>query len=110
MPALRRYLSPRIHLVRLKSKSRDAGFAILSGRFGLIGPYRKIPFYDHLLRRDEIARLLPQMVDYLIKKRYRSVYFFHEPLRRSRKIGPYCDAIRRACRLAQARLKMIEIR
>jgi hypothetical protein len=104
--ALRRYDSSRLKSVFDESRRRGAAFAILSGRYGLIGPYKKIPRYDHLLKQGEIAGLLPQMVDYLTGKGYDTVYFFHESTRRFPQIKPYCEAIKRACRLAQSRLHM----
>ncbi len=110
IPAIRRYLSPRIGEVYRKSQDNGAGFAILSGRFGLLGPYQKIPHYDHLLKKDEIAKILPQMVNYINRKGYHSVSFFHEPLKRNTKVRPYCEAIKKACRLTQSRLRMVEIK
>lgn len=109
LPAIRRYLSPRIHAVHRRSRHAGAAFAILSGEFGLLGPFQKIPHYDHLLQGGEVSGLIPQMVGYLAKKGYRSVRFFHEPERRFPQIGPYLRAVRRACRAAGVRLALVEI-
>lgn len=109
LPAVRRYMSPRIRAVHRASRRRRARFAILSGKFGLIGPYKKIPYYDHLLGANEVAGLPPQMVAYLKRKAVRSVRFFHDPVRANPRVKPYLSAIRRACRRAGVRLSMVEI-
>jgi hypothetical protein len=90
--------------------SRGAGvpFAILSGEFGLLGPYEKIPYYDHLLQAGEVAALLPRVTGYLERKGIRAVRFFHEPLRSQPMLRPYLSAITRACRLAGVRLVLSE--
>lgn len=109
MPSIRRYISARIRAVHRKSREDGAPFAILSGEFGLLGPYRKIPYYDHLLRPEEVAALLPLIVGYLVRKRVRAVRFFHDPIGKDPRLAPYIDAVTRACRLAGARLVMTEL-
>ncbi len=109
MPAVRRYVSARIRAVHRKSREDAAPFAILSGEFGLLGPYQRIPYYNHLLRADEVESLLPQVVGYLGRKGVRAVRFFHDPLRKDPRLAPYIDAIKRACRLAGARLILTEL-
>lgn len=90
-----------------ESKRAGARFAILSGRFGLLGPYQKIPYYDHLLQPDEINTLLPRMTGFLKKKGYRSVRFYHEPVRNFPQLRPYIKAIKLACRMADVRLELV---
>lgn len=109
MPAIRRYLSPRIRAVYREGRRTGAAFAILSGQFGLIGPWKRIPYYDRLLESPEIPALLPQMVRYLESKKYRAVRFYHDPLRTNPKIRPYLEAIGRACRTTGVHLTMVEI-
>ena len=109
MPSIRRYLSPRIRLVHQMSREAGSRFAILSGEFGLLGPYAQIPYYDHLLLAGEVAALVPRVAAYLSRKRIRSVRFFHEPLKGRPNLKPYLAAIRRACRLANARLVLSEL-
>lgn len=110
MPAVRRYLSPRIRAVHRMSRDAGAPFAILSGEFGLLGPYGKIPYYDHLLKAGEVTALLPRVAGYLERKGIRAVFFFHEPLAPNPQLKPYLAAIRRACRSAGARLTLSELR
>jgi hypothetical protein len=109
MPAIRRYLSPRIRAVYREGRRTGAAFAILSGQFGLIGPWKRIPYYDRLLESPEIPALLPQMVEYLRKKGFRSVRFYHDAVRTNPKIKPYLHAIALSCRRARMHLTMVEI-
>jgi len=109
MPAIRRYPSPRIRAVYRDSKRRAAGFAILSGRFGLLGPHQRIPYYDHLLQAREVPALLPQMAGYLKRKGYRTVHFYHEQVRRFPQLKPYLKAIKCACQTDDVRLKLVEL-
>lgn len=109
MPAVRRYLSPRIRLVHRMSRRAGVPFAILSGEFGLLGPYEKIPHYDHLLAMEEVAALLSRVASYLSRRGIRSVRFFHEPLKTHPRLRPYLAVISRACRQAGARLILSEL-
>lgn len=109
MPAVRRYLSPRIRAVHRMSREAGMPFAILSGEFGLLGPYERIPYYDHLLEAGEVFALLPRVTSYLERKRVRAVRFFHEPLESQPMLKPYVSAITRACRRADVRLVLSEL-
>jgi hypothetical protein len=109
IPAIRRYISSRISAVHQASRRERALFSILSGKFGLIGPWTKIPYYDHLLKPSEIPGLIPQMVGYLKDIDCVAVHFYHDPLRVDPSIRPYLSAIGRACRRASVPLLMIEI-
>jgi hypothetical protein len=108
IPAIMRYLSPRIQAVYRMSRKHGGGFAILSGKFGLLGPHRRIPYYDHLLGATEIPAILPQMSGYLKRKGFRAVRFYRDP-GRFPQLGPYLKAIKLACRMAHVRLKLVEL-
>ena len=110
LPAVRRYLSPRIRRIYRMSREAGASFAILSGRFGFLDPYQEIPCYDHLLQPDEVDSILPQMAGYLKKKGIRRVHFFHDPLEDNPELTPYREAVRKACRRARIPLTMVELK
>jgi len=110
LPAIRRYVSPRLRAVYRGSRGAGASFAILSGEFGLIGPWKRIPYYDHLLRSDEVSRLVPRLSEYLVRRKIRAVRFHHEPVRVSPRVKPYLSAIRLACRRAGVTLTMVELK
>ncbi|MEJ2746050.1 MAG: hypothetical protein P8123_10280 [bacterium] len=109
LPAIKRYISSRILAVYQASKREGALFSILSGEFGLIGPWTKIPYYDHLLKSSEVTNLIPQMVKYLQDIECPAVHFYHDSLQVDAAIKPYLSAITRACRRASVPLLMIEL-
>lgn len=59
LPAIERYLSPRIKNVYQKSLLKKTKFLIFSGEYGFIHPYSLIPYYDHLFLEREIDTFLP---------------------------------------------------
>ncbi|MGH7600908.1 MAG: hypothetical protein ACREOI_31505, partial [bacterium] len=59
IPAMQRYQSLRIRKVCQAAMELGLEFYILSGEFGLIPSQQPIPFYDHLLRPEEV----PVMVE-----------------------------------------------
>ena len=60
LPAIRRYLSPRIAVLHREARRRGSAWAfrIVSGRYGLLAPETPLPWYDHLLREDEVRPTL----------------------------------------------------
>jgi hypothetical protein len=59
LPAIERYLSPRIKNIYQRASSEKVKFLIFSGEYGFIHPYSLIPYYDHLLLEEEIEAFLP---------------------------------------------------
>jgi len=59
LPAIERYLSPRVKHCFEIANHQNLKYLILSGEYGFIQPYSLIPFYDHLLSKDDIGELLP---------------------------------------------------
>ncbi len=62
IPAIDRYLSSRIQSVYEKALSKKVPMLIFSGKFGFISPNEKIPWYDKLLKMEEVESLLPFFV------------------------------------------------
>lgn len=58
LPAIERYLSPRIKNVYERASLDNTKFLIFSGEYGFIHPYSLIPYYDHLLLEEEIETFL----------------------------------------------------
>lgn len=59
LPALKRYTNARITQVYQRSLQQNAGFIILSGKFGLLLPHQPIPWYDEALTALKLPDLLP---------------------------------------------------
>ena len=89
LPAVERYLSDRIAAVALDAERDGAGFAILSGRFGLVGPSEPLPWYDHLLQESEIDAMVPQVVERLLAWEVSDVRWFTVDPRLDPHVGRY---------------------
>lgn len=66
LPAQIRYKSDRIKKVNAIAKDKGFPFVILSGKYGILSPDEKIPYYNHLLKPKE-AGLLTKRVTQQIK-------------------------------------------
>lgn len=104
-----RYDSARIRQVQAAAASLGVGFRILSGKFGLLAPHDKVPDYDHLLRWEEIGRLLPRVVKRLARERVAAVVYFTRPLRKASAPLAYHALMEAACAAGGIRMVGIEI-
>lgn len=95
LPARDRYLSNRIQKVIGYASRDNATMMILSGKYGLISPATKIPYYDHLLQHEEILSLLPKVVKTL-SALLPSELMFYIPSNPDKTWEPYIDLIQRA--------------
>jgi hypothetical protein len=59
LPAIERYLSPRVKSIYKKASLEKVKLLIFSGEYGFLYPHSLIPFYDHLLLKDEVESFLP---------------------------------------------------
>jgi hypothetical protein len=109
MSASQRYASARIKQVHAAATSLGIGFRILSGKFGLLAPEDKVPYYDHLLRWEEIGRLLPKVVKRLAREKVSAVVYFTRPLRRASAPLAYHALMEAACAAQGIRMVAIEI-
>lgn len=57
LPARLRYLTPRIKAVGKIAKELKLPLFILSGKYGIISAEEMIPYYDHILKEEEISDL-----------------------------------------------------
>jgi len=109
LPALERYLDRRIHDLAARATVAGMSFLILSGEYGLLRPDEPIPWYDHLLRADEVEALAARMAGQLealgvTELVHHTVEAAIDPL-----IIPYRDAITLACASAGVTLRVDEI-
>ena len=65
LPAVRRYVSPRIDLSIRLARRLGLPLLILSGVYGVLRGDEGVPYYDHALQPDEVEDLLPAVVDRL---------------------------------------------
>ena len=93
MPAIKRYLSPRIHAICALAKKDNADFRILSGKYGLLSENEEIPFYDHLLMPLEARPVSKLVAAHLEAMDVQKVVFFMEPLNYDPDVAPYLICI-----------------
>lgn len=109
MEALERYDSPRIRQVHAAASCLGVGIRILSGKYGLLAPRDKVPYYDHLLRWEEIGRLLPQVSKRLARERVSAVVYFTRPLRKASAPLAYHALMDAACAANGIKMVAIEV-
>ncbi len=80
LPALERYVSERIQDVFHWSRRDDADFRILSGEFGLLGADSPIPWYDHLLKPEEVSGLAGRVAEQFKVQGLKEIVFYTGPL------------------------------
>lgn len=97
IPAIHRYQSPRIGKVFSAASCLGLRFYILSGMFGLIPPQELIPFYDHLLKPEEVPGLAELIIRQIHEYEVSGLVYFTKPLSSNRNLIPYRDALVIAC-------------
>lgn len=95
IPAIERYVSGRIEDIKSLSDSRNEDFAILSGKYGLIKPSRRIPEYDKLLREEDIEEVIPKVANFLDRESVGKVVYHTRKVEGKR--VPYYLLIKKAC-------------
>lgn len=106
LPAKARYTSGRIDSVRRLASERKVGLRILSGEFCLLHPEEPVPFYDHLLKVDEVAALSAKIASQLREQRIHKLVYFTKPAEDNPSIRPYLATIQRACDRAGVTLEV----
>lgn len=96
LPASELYLDERIGAVLAEGQRLSKAVLILSGKFGLVRPEDRIPWYDHALRSEEVDELVPQLVDSLRISEVRKIRFYALPVE-TPGWRPYHEALERAC-------------
>ncbi|HUP22603.1 MAG TPA: hypothetical protein VNB06_06645 [Thermoanaerobaculia bacterium] len=106
IPASKRYLSPRIRRVLDEAERRGVRARILSGRYGLLSPDRRIPWYDQALRSEDVPAMAAQLERQLRRLRVEVIELWARPAS-TPGWRPYHDALRHACAAAGVRLRCV---
>ena len=101
MPAVDRYLSERIRDLHDQASAEGALFRILSGEFGLLAPEQPVPWYDHLLRPNEVAALARQVAVALVDLKAEMVEYHTADPSVYPEVVSYWDVMAAACRLVK---------
>ena len=110
IPAIQRYLDPRIHKVHEVASALGLDFYILSGEYGLIPPDQPIPWYDNLLQAGEVDELVERMADQIRQYSIEGVVYFTNSTSSDRGLIPYRDAIVAACNRASCPCSVVEVK
>ncbi|HSM16459.1 MAG TPA: hypothetical protein VK845_05605 [Gemmatimonadales bacterium] len=105
LPARHRYLSKRIRYVLSLAEHGSRLAAILSGRYGLLAPDDRIPWYDQVLAPDGVEVLLPRLIEQLRSLGATSAVFYAQPPSTAG-WEPYHEALEQACRRLGIRLEV----
>lgn len=108
MSAISRYESGRILQVKAAADSLGIPFLMLSGKYGLLAPHERIPWYDHLLKWEGIGRVLPQVARRLAREKVGAVVYFTRPLQASAPLA-YHALMEAACVENDIKLISIEL-
>lgn len=106
MPAIDRYRSPRIRAVCDTARVADSPFRILSGRFGLLAPEERIPYYDQRLLPADVPAMAKRVAGQLLALGVTEVVFVSPGPEADPGVMPYREAIEIACRLAALTLRL----
>ena len=79
LPARDRYLSERINNVGKIAIEANLEFLILSGEYGLINADKEIPYYDHLLKIDEVDALADIVKKQIYELEIGEIIFYAKP-------------------------------
>lgn len=110
IPAIARYLSPRIDAARAKAEELGADFFILSGRFGLLRPTDTIPNYDYLMVSADVSAMVEKVAPLLAY--YSQVIFFERTGAPGigDDVAPYRDVVEQSvARIAKCSLERVAI-
>lgn len=108
LPAISRYSSSRIQQIFEKSDTEGHQFAILSGKYGLIRPDKEIPYYDKLLKQQDLEQMIPKVRKQLQELQASKVVYFTKEVENQR--IPYFKLLKEACQKEDIELekKIIE--
>jgi len=106
LPAVERYDSGRIRDIYRLARADGVQFLILSGEYGLLLPEEEIPYYDHLLRREEVGALVELVAHQLRVRKIKKLVYFTRPLEGSQDVRPYHDTIAAACSRAGVKFEL----
>lgn len=109
LPAIERYRSARIAAADAAAAALGVRFCILSAEYGLISPVAPIPYYDHLLTRDEIPALAQRVARQLGELGITRLVFVTRPLSVDSGAAPYGEVLAMAAASCSVPVCTIEL-
>lgn len=99
LPAHQRYLSRRIDFVAEEAVRLGLPFFIFSGKYGLLAPQDPIPYYDLLLKADQVPSMAAVLGEQLRRRDLQALRFHGWP-EDTPGWAAYHEALRQGCSLA----------
>ena len=97
LQAIERYDNDRIRATHKQALNDGVEFLILSGEYGVVNPSTQIPYYDHLLKREEVGALIERVTVQLQERQISELVYFTKPWENDPEIRPYLDTITASC-------------
>jgi len=97
LPAVARYLDPRIKTVWERAQSERRPMLILSGLLGLLRPETPIMWYDRQLTPQEVGPLVDLVAHQLLAHGVAAVEYVTQNVWLSPAVKPYHDLLAAAC-------------
>lgn len=107
LPAIELYQSKRIKSCQEIALNKELPFFILSGKFGFISSSAPIPYYDHLLIKEEVQKHVVLVKDQLERLKIKRIEFYHASIDEDPFILPYLETIKTACNQSRIELELI---
>ena len=108
--AIERYISKRIKNIYEKSKKDSIPFRILSGKFGLLEPDKKIEWYDKLLLKKDFPELSKLILNQIKNQNIKEIIFFAINPKEDKLSKPYLDIMKKICLENNIKLKIIFVK
>ncbi len=84
-------------MLAMRAAWRRVPFLILSGEYGVLDSDEPIPWYDHLLKPEEVEELVTRVVKQLSGLPLDGIIYHTAPLQAGSPVRPYFEVISAAC-------------
>ncbi len=106
LPAGERYKSKRIKEIQQLASAKGRPFLILSGKYGLLDSGSPIPFYDHLLQKEEVEWLIKKVSKQLSALNIKQLDYYTISHNQDPNLTPYLDCIQGAAELVKTSINI----
>ena len=108
VPATSRYISKRIDWVAKQSEKENRPLFIFSGKYGIIPATYLIPYYDHLLTKEEVSAHAKKVASQIKEHGITRITFYTRSLQQDPNLAPYINCVTQAAELAKVDLVVKE--
>ena len=109
VPAVERYQSQRIRSLADAAGREGCPMWIVSGRYGLLAPSEPIPWYDTLLKDEDVSGLVTACVETLSASGVKALVYSTACVNLAPEVAPYLRLVRLACEGAGVALEVVTL-